>query len=345
MKSNYIRLGSILNILRSKTSLCIGILFILCIIVLYNIPKLTEFDLDINTEKISFSLFEDTKNVSFFQGIPLQAIALYGVSPISMQVKSLKMDKTIIEPREGSINIVSVLGEEAQVSFKNKDFRLMRLGLEGKSEVKIYSDNQKNIFIEIISSKSSNIEIGIPDGEFNLVTRNAEITDNKGKKIVPNSSESNQQSFIVRTLYRYLIFEQEGRKPFGLVLTFKKERISKTNLPISLAVATSQRITELDFNHKVNNRKISAINSLLISTSSGIKSIPRKTFLRTNKDDEFTLNGIFLNEKGLSCQVTGRVSSLKVGKERADQNLAPSLLEFLVNHVIIKTILQGWKGA
>lgn len=328
-----------------KNTIYIGSIFIICIIVLHNISISTEFDLDIITEKISFNLPKNDKGISLIQGVPLKAIALYGVSPISIKVKSFMLDKKELKPPKGQINIEFLPGKESHINFKNEDFRLMRLGFEGNSRVTIYSDNEYNIFIDINSAEATSIEIGMPDGKFDLLTHNAKVLGSQGERIIPINLESFQYSFKVVSLYHYLIFEQEEKKSFSVVLTFRDNYVGKTNLSSSSSITTYPRITAVDFNYEIDQKQVSAIHSLHIETPTDKKTIERKTFLKLQKADTFTLRGVFLDEKGLRCQLTGRVLSLEVGKEKPDQNLAPSLLEFLINNVIVKTIFQGWKGA
>jgi hypothetical protein len=49
---------------------------------------------------------------------------------------------------------------------------------------------------------------------------------------------------------------------------------------------------------------------------------------------------LHLSENGLECELTGKTSSLMVGKNTPQTNLVPSLLQYLVNHVVFKTVKE-----
>jgi hypothetical protein len=318
-------------------------LVVVVVTILYWISWPLEVTLDLLTERVAFTLSGAEEDRSLIEGLPLTALELHSFTSIPLEIQELKDEEGRMVFPGGLIYLKPLEGREARVRFQGPTLRLMRLGLAAGAAVVFYIDQERHVLVEVRNPRVSTVELGVPGSSFTLLLQDVEVLDERGKGIRSTTLTSTPRVLEVTTTHRYLIFEQSAEIHFALVLDLSQQHEARPSASVSLAVTSRPKVDHLDFTREgADNNKVSAILQLRIEPLMAEGKTERDIYLGLREGDAFTLYDISLSEQGLRCQLTGRTSILKVGRERPGKNLAPSLLEFLVNHVVVKTLLQGW---
>ena len=100
------------------------------------------------------------------------------------------------------------------------------------------------------------------------------------------------------------------------------------------------KVASLDFTRREGTRLVPAIRRLWVEPLVPENKPLGAVFLGIPPEKVFTLQSVGLSGGHLSCELSGRTDTLRVGKDEPRENLVPSLLQYLVNHVVFRTVCK-----
>jgi hypothetical protein len=98
------------------------------------------------------------------------------------------------------------------------------------------------------------------------------------------------------------------------------------------------KISRLDFTRKERGKVLTTIHELWIDPLVPEQAPKKGVYLEVKDEEVFTLQRVHLSEKGLTSELTAMTDTLWVGKEKPFPNKVPSLLVYLVEHKVFKTV-------
>jgi hypothetical protein len=100
------------------------------------------------------------------------------------------------------------------------------------------------------------------------------------------------------------------------------------------------KVASLDFTRREGTRVVPAIRRLWVDPLVP-ENKPRETvFLGIPADKVLSLQSVGLSGDHLDCELTGKTNTLRIGEDEPGENLVPSLLQYLANHVVFRTVCK-----
>ena len=109
---------------------------------------------------------------------------------------------------------------------------------------------------------------------------------------------------------------------------------------LPLPFAANLKVAALDFTRTEGNRALPAIRELWVDPLVPRDRALGEVYLDVPRGAVFRLESVRLSGDRLECDLTGRPAALKVGKAKPDQELVPSALEYILDHVLFRTVCK-----
>jgi hypothetical protein len=144
----------------------------------------------------------------------------------------------------------------------------------------------------------------------------------------------------VRPTVGTVILTQDALVPWDLILDFSQQLPAGPVWQLPLALEPSLRISQVDFRRERDGKLVSAIQQLWIEPLIPADPPRKQVYLQVPEHEVFTLQSLALTEDGLDCTLAGYTTMVKVGADAPRQNVVPSWLGYLVNHQVVKGLME-----
>jgi hypothetical protein len=288
------------------------------------------------TERVSFAL-GGAGDVDLIQGLAITSLGVLGLPKVAFEVEDLKEGERALLPGGGRV-MLEAASRESSLTMKADGLRLICLTLAAGTRVTLYADQEGQAVVEIPKAKGSRIEVGML-GEPSISVKDFALRSANGQE-VPFRTADPVHRLGVKLPTRNLIFEPEGEASFTLVLKPAEQPGPSESVGLPVGVMPRLKVTSLDFTRRDGERVVSAIRRLWVDPLVPENKPLETVFLVIPADKVFTLQSMRLSGGSLTCELTGRTNTLRIGKDEARENLVPSLLQYLTNHVAFRAVCK-----
>jgi hypothetical protein len=288
------------------------------------------------TERVSFTLSE-ADEVDFMQGLALTIFEVRGLPTARFEVEEMREATRALLPGGGRITLEAA-SPESSLAMKGNGLRLMGLTLPARTRVTLSADQEGQVFVGVGNARGSRLEVGLLS-DLSVAVKDFALKNARGQQI-PFSTADPVHRLEVKLPSRNLILEPEGEVSFTLVLKPAGQPGPGESVGVLLGITPRLKVASLDFTRREGTRVVPAIRRLWVDPLVPENRPLETVFLGIPADKVFTLQSVGLSGGYLACELTGRINTLRVGKDEPRENLAPSLLQYLVNHVVFRAVCK-----
>jgi hypothetical protein len=313
---------------------------VLAAVILHQIRRPVDLTLHATTERVSFSLIGSDPTVDVMRGLPLASLTLRGARDLRLPVVALReAGKPLIRPgQEGKLEAQD--GEPNLVMrgmHDTDELRLERLALASGSRLVLYADRGGQVILDA-EARGSQIEVGvIGEGRLLLRAKDLVLVGKRGESIefaIPGP----EHHLEARPQSRNIILEPGSEGRFTLVLDPSGRSGEAEGGGLPLPFAPRLQITALDFPPRQDGRR--AIRHLWVHPVVPRDRALGRVFVDVPKSVEFRLESARASGEALECDLAGKPQSLMVGESPPGAELVPSVLTYLLNHVVYRTVCK-----
>jgi hypothetical protein len=313
-------------------------------IILYHIPWPADVSLHVTAERISFNLpgkKDDTVNL--LAGLPVGSARLSGMFNFPMDVRSLQAEGRELLPSGGRIVFLKALSQDSYVSVEGEGLRVVTFRVPGQARISIHTDKRRQLLMDLRDSPDSQLEFAVPAAVFLAKVKHVELVDGTSGRIILTSDEI-PQTLRVTTLIRNVVFENLPGKDFSFSLAHSVHFDQEKNWDVSTSMAPL-KVSRLGFVREEmgNDQLMSAIRTIHVSPLMPKDETMKDVYLNVPEKEVFTLRSLMVSEKDfLICDLSGHTDHLLIKRDGPARNIVPSLLEYLVNHVVVQEVNKIW---
>jgi hypothetical protein len=317
-----------------------GIL-VLAAIILHRIPHATEVRLHLVTENLAFDLPGTAPAQPLLEGVSLMSLTVYGGPSLTLDVEALRQQGRVLEV-PGNRLTISAGRQTAWYTLRalpEGELRLASLELAGASEVLLSTDRQDRVQVDVQSPQASRLELAVVGGRFTLlVDDDIVLRDGQGRDMPLRPAPSPRHLEVTPASSR-LVLEPRADESFGLVLSAAGQQ--KENQPWDLSRAFGRlRMTNVTFPSREARPRGAVVREFWGEPLVPEAKAKTRVVVELQGDDTFLLQSLRVSNVGLVCEIAGTTRTVRVGEEKSRENLVPSWLEYLVNHVVFQTVCK-----
>jgi len=310
----------------------VGVL-VLSAVVLHYVHYPVDVTLHATTERVSFSLVGSDENITVLRGLPLTSLTLYGPPRLRLGVEEVREAGKTLVPAGADATL-----EATELTMRaSEGLRLELLALPRGTRLTLYADREGQVILDVGQARGSRVQLGVL-GRLSIVAKDVVLVGRHGERIVTAPGAVHQLE--AKPLSRNPIFEPtaEGQLTLALGLSAQARRAGGEG-PY-LPFASHLKIDALDFTRAEGGRELPAIRQLWVDPLLPRDRVREKVYLRVPKDEVFYIESVRLSGDALVTDMTGRPAQLEVGKVGRGDNLVPSVLEYLLDHVVFRTVCK-----
>jgi hypothetical protein len=318
-------------------------LLVLAAIALSQVPRATEVTLHVVTESLAFVLPAMASQQPLIQGLPLTSLSLHGLTSLVLEVKEVRQQDALLAIPGTRLKLYT---QQPATSYTLRaspegEVRLVRLSVAGNSAVLLSTDQIDQLQMDVKSPQAITLELAIVGQRFTLVVDDdVVLLDEQGQELSLPVVAS-PRTLEVTPVSSRLFVEQQADTPIGLDMRISAQPDTATIAELSRAFGRL-RLTRVTF----PRRGSSPIpREAVIKEFWGEPLVPQdkprtQVVMQLQENDEFTLQALKFSPQGLVCELAGMTKTVRVGKEKAHENLVPSWLDYIANHIVWKTVCK-----
>jgi hypothetical protein len=310
----------------------VGVL-VLSAVVLQHIPRPEDVTLHATTERVSFSLVGTDETITVLRGLALTSFTLLGPPPLRLGTAEVRdVENSLVPPsRDATI-------EAKELTLRaSEGLRLELLALPRGTSVTLYADRENQVILEAGQARGSRVQLGVLGG-LSIVAKDLVLVGKHGERTVPPSGDVHRLE--AKPMSRSPIFEPTAEGPLTLILGFSASTTQAGDEGLDLHFASRLKIDALDFTREEGRRELPAIRQLWIDPVLPRDQMREKVHLRVPRNEIFHLESVRVSGDALVTDMTGRPERLEVGKVGRGDDLVPSVLEYLLRHVVFRTVCK-----
>ncbi|MGH6689275.1 MAG: hypothetical protein ACREF4_01145 [Gammaproteobacteria bacterium] len=310
----------------------VGVL-VLAAAILHHVRRPMDVTLHATTDRVSFSLVGTDETVTVLRGLALKSLTLLGPPRLRLGVAEVREAGRALVPSGKDATL-----EAKELSLRaSEGLRLDHLVLRRGTRLTLYADREGQVIFEVGQALGSRVQLGVLGG-LSIVAKDVTLVTSRGERIVTSSGPIHQLE--AKPISRNPVFEPTDEGPFTMVLGLaalaKEARGEGPDLPF----ASHLKVDALDFTREEGGRVLPAIRQLWIDPLLPRDRAREKVQLHVRKNEVFYVESVRLSGDALVTDMAGRPTELEIGKVGRGDNLVPSVLEYLLDHVVFRTLCK-----
>jgi hypothetical protein len=316
---------------------------VLAAVMLHQVRRPVEVTLHATPERISFSLV-GTDQIIVLRGFPLTSLELRGQPELRrLAVKEVwAAEKQLV--RAGAEVTLEAEGQDASLVMRSVGgLRLELLAVVPGTALMLSADRQGRVILEVHPPLRSRIQLqlGVP-ARVSLETKDLVLVHKSGERTDFARSGATPR-VEARPLSRSPIFDTVAQGRFTLVLGIldpSRQASQTAPAPVRLPFPAHLKLDSLNFSRIEGNRELPAVRQLWVDPLVTRDRALEDVYLEVPRDAVFRLESVRLSRERLEWDLVGRPAALKVGKVGPDKELVPSALEYVLDHVLFRTMCR-----
>lgn len=306
-------------------------------VILHLIPRTTYVRLELHAQRLDFVLSGAENEKAVIEGLPLTSLRLlHIVEPLTMTVKALREHGHPLDVTPGSrVRLQPLEGREATLTIEAQRLRLTRLLLATGARVTLDTHPPNEVLVRVKNVHMSHLDVAVFE-RFTLTVQHMDLVYLDAQEQVISTRPVQQLEVIPQQ--DVLQFIQPASHTFGMTMAVVPQETSASTWPIVLPLGARLPVTQVNF---VDEENRTTVQKFHLDPVMAPGTFEQDVFVALPATETFTLEEVRFEQSGLLlCTFTGRTAQVMVGQGTPHTNRVPSWFTWLLEHVIVKTLLR-----